>query len=368
MPSVITLDRAWGNPINLNDSSICKTILPHVDDDSILVSVVHEVLLNGLGPYDFDQIVNYISELDQITNQDIKLILNSVCEYKIDHPHIHFLDYFLVKTFIRIINDGHPANPSWNHSASKALYLMGKAEKIHRVGLMSKLYENKLLDKLEWSFYTEKGITDYCRNILKHYSDYNFKKFLNTCVRDLDPIDKKMMFSTSHYGGFPYNVGLYENSCLSIISETEFHCVPAGYEFMTEKTWRTIANRHPFVMASSPGTLAKLKSFGFRTFENYMIECDYDQIVDDWARLQAIVENVKYFMNTFQQNIDNIALDVEHNFQLFNQLARAEIAKLQSFLNKDAYTEKDTIDVIKTLHWEPLMVFSAEMKELLASR
>jgi len=367
MPSIITLDRAWGAPISLNNPSFCKTILPHIDDDSILVSAVHEVLFNGIGPYEFDQIVNYLSDLRGMTTRDIKLILSNVCEYKFNEPHFHFLDYFLVKTFIKIINNGHPANPSWNHSANKALYLMGKAEKLHRVGLMSKLYENKLLDKLEWSFYTEKGITDYCRNVLKHYSDYNFKKFLDACIRDLDPIDKKMMFNTSHYGGFPYDVSLYENSCLSIISETIFDCVPTGYEWITEKTWRTIANRHPFVMASSPGTLAKLKSFGFRTFENYMIEPDYDQIVNDWARLQAIADNVKYFMNTFQQNIDKITLDVEHNFQLFNQLARAEISKLQNFLNNN-YSEEDTIDVIKALHWEPTSVLSAEMRKLLASQ
>jgi len=326
--------------------------------------VVHEVLLNGLGPYDFNEIVKYLSELRGITTRDIKLILNSVCEYKFDQEQVCLLDYFLAKTFIRIIIDAHPANPSWNHSAGKALFLMGKAEKIHRVGLLSKLYENKLLDKLEWSFYTEKGITDHCRNVLKHYSDYNFKKFLDTCVKDLDPIDKQMMFNTSHYGGFPYDVGLYKNTVLSIISETEWHCVPAGYEFLTEKTWRTIANRHPFVMAGSPGTLAKLKTLGFRTFENYMIHSDYDQIIDDWARLQAIAENVKYFMNTFQQNIDSITLDVEHNFQLFNQLGRAEIFKLQNFLNNNC-SEKDTIDVIKALHWEPTNVLNTEMKRFL---
>jgi hypothetical protein len=100
MPSVITLDQAWGQPINLNNSSICNTILPHIDDDSILVSVVHEVLLNGLGPYDFDQIVNYLSDLRGITTRDIKLILSNVCEYKFDEPHAHCLDYFLVSYFL----------------------------------------------------------------------------------------------------------------------------------------------------------------------------------------------------------------------------------------------------------------------------
>ena len=209
MPSIILLEKSLLEPIDLSTQYHCKTVLPHVDDNSIFVSVVHEVLLHGLGPYIFEDIANYISKLGQLTTQDIKLILSNVCEYEFDHAHVHHLDYFLAKTFVKIIEDGHPINPSWNCSADKALFLPGKAEKIHRVGLMAKLYEHRLLDRLEWSFYTEKGVTEHCRKILGYYSDYNFKKFLNVCVRDLDPIKKQMQYTTSHYQGFPYDVALY---------------------------------------------------------------------------------------------------------------------------------------------------------------
>jgi hypothetical protein len=262
MPSVIILEKSLSMPVDMTTYH-CKPVLPHVDDDSVFVTAVHEVLLHGIGPYDFNRVVNYVSKLGQIIDQDIKLIVSNVCEYEFDHTHVYQLDYFLVKTFIKIIEDVHPINLNWNHSADKALFLMGKAEKPHRFGLLARLYEHRLLDQLEWSFYADHGIIEQCRKMLPHYSDYNFKKFLNICVRDLDPIEKQIQYSTSHYGGFPYDVSLYENTCLSIISETEFHRVPAGYEWITEKTWRAIANRHPFVMASSPGTLSKLKSFGF---------------------------------------------------------------------------------------------------------
>ena len=370
MPSVITLEKSLASTVDSSDTYHCKPVLPHINDDSIFVSVVHEVLLHGLTPYKFDEIADYITTLGQVTDRDIKLILSNVCEYRFDHAHVYHLDYFLVKTFIKIILEGHPANNSWNPLATKALFLPGKAEKIHRVGLMAKLYEHQLLDRLEWSFYTDKGITDQCRKILNYYSDRNFNKFLNVCIRDLDPIKKEMQYNTSHYGGFPYDVKLYENTCLSIISETEFCALPIGYAWITEKTWRTIANRHPFVMAASSGTLTKLKSLGFRTFENYMLHQEYDQLTDDYARLQAIVTNVEYFMNTYHDHVDSIAADVEHNFQLFDQLARSEIAKLQSFLNtnNNDYSEKDTIDMIKQFHYHPPGGLSAEMRKLLASQ
>jgi hypothetical protein len=223
------------------------------------------------------------------------------------------------------------------------------------------------LDNFE-TVVTEKGIEERCRGILWNYSDYNFKKFLKTCVRSLDPITVNLHYDSVHFLGFTYDVTLYENSCLSIISETEFHIIPDGYQWITEKTWRAIANRHPFVMASSPGTLARLKSFGFRTFENYMLDQEYDQITDENNRLNAIVKNVEYFMNTCHDHIDSIAADVEHNFQLFNDLVCLEIAKLQSFLNNNSnnsnYSEKDTIELIKKLNFS-IPGLSAEMRKLI---
>jgi hypothetical protein len=121
-------------------------------------------------------------------------------------------------------------------------------------------------------------------------------------------------------------------------------------------------------MASSPGTLAKLKSLGFKTFENYMLDSEYDQITDNSARLQAIVNNVEYFMNTHRDHVDSITLDVEHNFQLFKDLARLEIAKLQSFLNSNntAYSEKDTMDMIKKIDFNTVGL-SADIRKTLAS-
>jgi hypothetical protein len=373
MPSVIILDRAIGNPMNLVDSSYYKTILPHVDDDSIFVTVVHEVLLtNSYDSGDFilygiNEIVDYVVKLSQATDRAIKLILSNSCDYKLEYPNFK-LNFFLPWTFIKLTEAGQTLNPTWNPSATKALFFMGKPEKIHRVGLLAKLYERKLLDRLEWSFYTEKGIEERCRGILWNYSDYNFKKFLKTCVRSLDPITVNLHYDSVHFLGFTYDVTLYENSCLSIISETEFHIIPDGYQWITEKTWRAIANRHPFVMASSPGTLARLKSFGFRTFENYMLDQEYDQITDENNRLNAIVKNVEYFMNTCHDHIDSIAADVEHNFQLFNDLVCLEIAKLQSFLNNNSnnsnYSEKDTIELIKKLNFS-IPGLSAEMRKLI---
>jgi hypothetical protein len=71
-------------------------------------------------------------------------------------------------------------------------------------------------------------------------------------------------------------------------------------------------------------------------------------------------------MNTRQDHVDSIAADVEHNFQLFKDLARSEIAKLQSFMNKDIYTEKDTMDMIKKIDFK-VVGLSADIRKTLAS-
>jgi len=75
----------------------------------------------------------------------------------------------------------------------------------------------------------------------------------------------------------------YNKSLISVITETNFnHSV-----FNTEKTYMAIANRHPFIMVGSRGTLAGLKRLGYKTFSDFWDE-SYDNIEDPTARLEAI--------------------------------------------------------------------------------
>jgi hypothetical protein len=76
----------------------------------------------------------------------------------------------------------------------------------------------------------------------------------------------------------------YRDSCYSIITETHF---TNDRLFVSEKLWKPIMNRHPFLVVGTPGTLAYLQSLGFRTF-NPAIDERYDSLTDDRRRMRAL--------------------------------------------------------------------------------
>ena len=127
--------------------------------------------------------------------------------------------------------------------------------------------------------------------------------------------DVKFTFSDVNVEVLPaqYDVNIYNNTKFSIIPESIWK---GAKPFITEKTWRSIACKHPFVMASTPGTLRYLENLGYKTFENYLKQ--YDHIVDSNERLKVIVQNTKFMI---ENDLTFMNDDVEHNYNLFFEQA-----------------------------------------------
>lgn len=84
----------------------------------------------------------------------------------------------------------------------------------------------------------------------------------------------------------------FNKTAISVVLETIFE----KRIHLTEKTLRPIACGHPFILAAGPGSLSKLRSYGFKTFSPYIDE-SYDEIQDDQERLTSIVDSMKKFQN-----------------------------------------------------------------------
>lgn len=90
----------------------------------------------------------------------------------------------------------------------------------------------------------------------------------------------------------------YTETYFSVVTETlcmRYHSqdgfTGAGRE-VSEKTFKAILNRHPFILVAIPGTLKLLKDMGFKTFHPLIRE-EYDDIWDDSERLYQIMLEVK---------------------------------------------------------------------------
>ena len=60
---------------------------------------------------------------------------------------------------------------------------------------------------------------------------------------------------------------------------------------LTEKVFKPIVSKRPFFLASTPGSLAYLKSYGFRTFDQWIDE-SYDLEQDHYIRIEKITEEI----------------------------------------------------------------------------
>jgi hypothetical protein len=102
-----------------------------------------------------------------------------------------------------------------------------------------------------------------------------------------------------------------------VVTETVFY-----YDklHLTEKIFKPIVSKQPFMLLAAPGNLEYLRSYGFKTFEG-IIDESYDSIKDNDARIEAVVSQLKWYCDLsdgekteIQRKCEPI---VEHNFHHF---------------------------------------------------
>ena len=107
------------------------------------------------------------------------------------------------------------------------------------------------------------------------------------------------------------------DSLWHIVTETVFY-----YDklHLTEKAFKPIVSKQPFMLLGAVGNLSYLKSYGFKTFEG-IIDERYDTIVDNDARTEAVVAQIAWYCALSAEEkrtvIEAIAPIVEYNFHHF---------------------------------------------------
>jgi hypothetical protein len=115
-------------------------------------------------------------------------------------------------------------------------------------------------------------------------------------------------------------LSLFEESASSlayVVTETVYS---GRRHHLTEKTFKPICLRMPFVMVSTAGSLEYLKRYGFRTFADFWSE-DYDREIDDQTRLLKISELLKELDDQSPRELQQLYRAtmpvLEHNFRHF---------------------------------------------------
>lgn len=154
------------------------------------------------------------------------------------------------------------------------------------------------------------------KSILPNLSTQEFDEFVQKYQRNLDNIEPDMQENSMHYGGIPYDPGIYANSKFRLISESNMNLTPP---LISEKTYLTIVNKNPFVIAGDLNSCQYLRNLGFETFDQLFDIPTYDNIQCVDARLSCVIAHVKQWL---AGNFDRtqVAEMVEHNYNRYIEL------------------------------------------------
>jgi hypothetical protein len=133
--------------------------------------------------------------------------------------------------------------------------------------------------------------------------------------------DKEPNVNVTLHGWDNYiNIKWYNRTQFSVVVETDMDM--SDNIFLTEKTMKPLALKHPFIILGNTGSLALLKSAGFETFENIFDE-SYDSVPNYLDRIDNVYNQVKnYNFSGYSKLTED---KIEHNYNLFHN--DAEVAR-----------------------------------------
>jgi hypothetical protein len=115
----------------------------------------------------------------------------------------------------------------------------------------------------------------------------------------------------------------YRDSYFNIVTETHFY---ENALFLSEKIYKPIIYKQPFLVYSSPFSMKRLRTIGYKTFSS-IIDESYDLEVDNNKRRKMIELEIERLCNLPLDELHNLYVSIkdilEYNFEYFiNKLDR----------------------------------------------
>lgn len=204
-------------------------------------------------------------------------------------------------------------------------------DRSYRIYLISKLKEQGLLDRGKISFNVTDNFFDDWRDETNNPNSKLSEHAKQHIKQNLVDVDKLIIDRAELPGSasadilrtLDIDIPLKSHkradvdSFWHIVTETVFY-----YDklHLTEKIFKPIVSKQPFMLLAAPGNLAYLKSYGFKTFDS-VIDESYDTIQDNDRRTEAVVEQLHWYCNlTLGEKTDvtkQLEPIIQHNFDHF---------------------------------------------------
>lgn len=247
--------------------------------------------------------------------------ISNVCLLTSTHHNsksvLNWIHWEHFETAVKNYVDVPKVNVTYHHNMKKFLCLNLRPN-IKRIKFMKKLEQEDLLKDMNYSLVTETEHIEY--DVFKS----GYRK--DTTIRD-----KIQMMPNND----PWNViksMFMKDNLIFIVTET---CADASYLFLTEKIFKPIKMKMPFIVYARPHALRKLKEYGYKTFSSLWDE-SYDEIHNVNKRMDAIVQLVqslnKLTTKELYDKIQDIKDILQHNYD--NMMKRVPEQKLLDFIHE----------------------------------
>lgn len=283
---------------SLSKINLCASLIP-----------TRTTMYYATGSLDGEEVYNQLAK-DHKWNSDLKILSSNSFE--------NITKENLIKTVPE------PYNPMIR---PKTFLCFNRIERPHRINLIGKLIKKDLLH------------TGFCSMYGHNYNNgWIYSTIMDTEL--IEPDIKEIIIKNKDQ--FPMHLSgdkdtrnnpidildidrqLFRNSYYSLVTETLFYKNEKNSNmcysvFFSEKTFKPIIMKHPFILVAPPYYLKWLKQTGYKTFSPYIDE-SYDEEEDDTKRLNMIVNEVQRLNDfTADQWIDwqkKVAETVEFNYNV----------------------------------------------------
>jgi hypothetical protein len=190
-------------------------------------------------------------------------------------------------------------------------------DRSYRIYFVSKLKELGLLDKGLVSFNVTDNVFDDWQDEVSDPNSKLSESAKQHAEKHLVNVNKLVIDRASLPGSASADIPRDQDVFWNIVTETVFYYTKLH---LTEKIFKPIVSKQPFMLLAAPGNLAYLKSYGFKTFDS-VIDESYDAIEDNDARISAVVEQLAWYCALSDKEKTDVMRAIEpivlHNFYHF---------------------------------------------------
>jgi hypothetical protein len=310
------VEQEYSRPDTFHQPLCARVMLPvHLaffyDQEPLYTSTADQACVFGLGTKWFKSL-RILANSEHSAEKQQLLKEHSAVDWYYFYHGFAALDWFRDARYLKDNYSIRHAYLSLNHLVT--------GDRSYRMALTARLAARDLLKLGLVSFHSQPGT---CQTEI-HNSSSKLSTLDRLLIKNnLSTIDSGLR--VDHYTGrsdFSAQFGHFEykllQSCfLHVVNETVFY---HNKLHLTEKVFKPIVARRPFVLAAAPGNLAYLRSYGFRTFDQWIDET-YDTETNPTKRLNMIADQVERISLLPQAQRDAMHQDMQqvlqHNYHHF---------------------------------------------------